>query len=110
MLNSARVKFIVVSYLLLVLPLCAQPVGDIQLINITTLEQLDCIRRDLDGDGTPAGDTMEQQAYRNAFGLAAGANHNCAGGCMGYELMNNLDFEDADSYAGNINNAWVDPA
>ena len=98
-LNSARVKFIVVSYLLLVLPLCAQPVDDIQLINITTLEQLDCIRRDLDGDGVPAGDTMEQQAYRNAFGLAADANHNCTGGCMGYSLMNNLDFEDAGSYA-----------
>ena len=71
---------------------------------------MDCIRHDLDGDGTPAGNLTEQQAYRDAFGLAAGANHNCAFGCMGYELMNNLDFEDADSYAGNIDSAWVDPA
>ena len=109
MLHSARVKFIVVSCLLLVLPLQAQS-DDSTLINITTLEQLDCIRRDLDGDGVPAGDTMEPQAYRNAFGLATGANHNCTGGCMGYELMNSLDFEDADSYAGNIDSAWVDPA
>ena len=80
-------------------------------IRIRTLEQLDCIRRDLDGDGVPAGDTMEQQAYRDAFELAEGANHNCAGGCMGYSLMNNLDFEDVDSYAAATrNNVWVDPA
>ena len=79
-------------------------------IRIRTLEQLDCIRRDLDGDGVPSGDTMEQQAYRNAFGLAAGANHNCAFGCRGYRLVYDLDFDDADSYAGNIDSAWVDPA
>ena len=80
------------------------------LILIRTLEQLDCIRHDLDGDGVPAGDTMEPQAYRNAFGLAEGVNHHCAGGCMGYRLVHDLDFEDAGSYAGNIDNAWVDPA
>ena len=58
-----------------------------------------------------SGDTTEQQAYRNAFGLAAGANHNCAGGCRGYRLVYDLDFEDADSYAAATrNNAWVDPA
>ena len=80
-------------------------------IRIRTLEQLDAIRYDLDGDGVPSGDTMEQQAYRNAFGLAAGTNHNCAGGCMGYRLVYDLDFEDADSYAAvTRNNAWVDPA
>ena len=84
---------------------------DGNLILIRTLEQLDAIRYDLDGDGVPSGDTMGQQAYRNAFELAADANHNCTGGCMGYELMNNLDFEDADSYAAATrNNAWVDPA
>ena len=84
---------------------------DGSLILIRTLEQLDAIRYDLDGDGVPSGDTMGQQAYRDAFGLAAGANHHCAGGCMGYELMNNLDFEDVDSYAAATrNNAWVDPA
>ena len=95
---------------LFAVPLQAQS-DDSTLINITTLEQLDCIRLDLDGDGVPSGDTTEQQAYRKAFELAEGVNHNCTGDCMGYELMNNLDFEDADSYAAvTQNNAWVDPA
>ena len=67
---------------------------DGNLILIRTLEQLDAIRYDLDGDGVPSGDTMGQQAYRSAFGLAEGVNHNCAGGCRGYRLVHDLDFED----------------
>ena len=65
------------------------------LINITTLAQLDAVRYDLDGDGTPSGATMEQAAYRTAFELTGMNNNICTGGCEGYELMNNLDFEDA---------------
>ena len=68
---------------------------DATLINITTLTQLDAIRYDLDGDGTPSGSTSERTAYRTAFGLTGSDNNICIGGCSGYELMNNLDFEDA---------------
>ena len=67
---------------------------DATLINITTLAQLDAIHHDLDGDGTPSGNTAEQAAYRTAFGLGAGVNNTCTGGCVGYELRNDLDFED----------------
>ena len=65
---------------------------DATLINITTFAQLDAIHHDLDGDGTPSGNTTEQAAYRTAFGLGAGVNNTCTGGCEGYELRNNLDF------------------
>ena len=65
---------------------------DATLINITTFAQLDAIHYDLDGDGTPSGSTAEQAAYRTAFGLTATNNNTCTGGCVGYELMNDLDF------------------
>ena len=68
--------------------------NDNGLIEVSSLEQLDAIRYDLDGDGTPSGTTAEQAAYRTAFGLS-GAAASCTGGCEGYELINNLDFEDA---------------
>ena len=61
------------------------------MIDVTTLEQLNAIRYDLDGDGTPSGTTEEQAAYRTAFGLGVN-NNTCTGGCVGYELMSNLDF------------------
>ena len=67
---------------------------DPTLINITTLTQLDAIHYDLDGDGTPSGTAAEQAAYRTAFGLTATNNNICTGGCVGYELRNDLDFED----------------
>ena len=57
---------------------------------------MDAIRYDLDGDGTPSGSAAEQTAYRTAFGLTGTNNNTCTGGCVGYELRNNLDFEDAD--------------
>ena len=81
--------------LLFALPLRAQT-DDPTLINITPLEQLDAIRYDLDGDGTPSDNTDAQDAYEAAFGLASGAVISCAGGCTGYELRESLDFEDAD--------------
>ena len=49
--NLTRIKLIIASYLLLALPLWAQPADDAALINVTTLEQLDAIRYDLDGNG-----------------------------------------------------------
>ena len=70
---------------------------DATLINITTLAQLDAIRYDLDGDGTPSGSTAEQAAYRTAFGLTGTDNNTCIGGCSGYELRNDLDFNDIDA-------------
>ena len=70
--------------------------NDNGLIEVSSLEQLDAIRYDLDGDGIPSGTDLEQAAYRTAFGLSgAGTSASCTGGCEGYELMNNLDFEDA---------------
>ena len=54
---------------------------------------------------------MEQTAYRTAFGLTAANNNTCTGGCVGYELMNNLDFEDAngDGTAGD-KSIWAEGA
>ena len=71
--------------------------NDNGLIEVSSLEQLDAIRYDLDGNGVPSGTELEQAAYRTAFGLSGGATIvSCTGGCEGYELINNLDFEDAD--------------
>ena len=67
----------------------ALPSAD-RLINITTLEQLNVIRHDPDGDGTPS--SSQASAYRTAFSLTGTDNNTCPGGCVGYELMNNLDF------------------
>ena len=63
--------------------------GDLSLIDITTLEQLDAIRYDLDGDGVAS--IGDEAAYLAAFGAPS-----CTDGCTGYELMESLDFEDAD--------------
>ncbi len=63
------------------------------LIEITSLGQLNALRHDLDGDGTPTGTAGDQALYRTAFGLADGANNSCAGDCEGYELTGDLDFD-----------------
>ncbi len=63
------------------------------LIEITSLGQLNALRHDLDGDGTPTGPAGDQAVYRTAFGLADGANNSCAGDCEGYELTGDLDFD-----------------
>ena len=72
------------------------------LIEITHLEQLNAIRWDPDGDGF-----ADNPAYAAAFpGAIDGMG--CAGSCMGYELANNLDFNDAASYAsGAVNAKWT---
>ena len=65
--------------------------NDNGLIEVSSLEQLDAIRYDLDGDGVPSGTNLEQAAYRTAFGFSGAATVvSCTGGCVGYELMNNL--------------------
>ena len=70
------------------------------LIEVSTLAQLDAIRHDLDGDGL-ADDNRNFLAYSTAFpDPVDGAASDpfalaCTGGCRGYELMGDLDFEDA---------------
>ena len=74
---------------------------DATLTNITNLEQLHAIRYDLNGDGMVRlrarvlADSI--QLIETAFGLSSvqRVNNTCTGGCSGYELMNDLDFEDA---------------
>ena len=87
------------------------------LIEITTLAQLDAIRLDLDGDGRPATRILD---YLSAFPLGdvgsdaemgAAGRMGCAYdddndpatdpamACIGYELMENLDFDTNDSGA-----------
>ena len=83
--------------------------GD-NLIEIRNLNELDAIRYDLNGDGTPTGTDDDQSAYRTIFGLVAGDNLECARRCRGYELAGSLDFEEAGSYASTRNDAWVNPA
>ena len=63
------------------------------LIDITTLAQLDAMRHDLDGNGspTPAGATAYAAAFPNVTRVVCGAT---SGGCAGYELMADLDFFD----------------
>ena len=72
-----------------------------RLIEITTLQQLHAVRHDLDGNGLPTDDGMA--SYAEAFPASAD-QMGCPGteGCMGYELMADLDFDtngsaDADS-------------
>ena len=67
---------------------------DPRLINITTLEQLNAFRWDLNGAGTPFRNVSD---YEAAFPNAE--DRTCADGCTGYELMRNLDFDQDSSYA-----------
>ena len=80
------------------------------LIEISTLKQLDAMRHDLDGDGRPT--TAGEAAYRLAFtDLPADMQLHCDGGCKGYELLEDLDFDTDDSGAPNADDAyWADGA
>ena len=62
------------------------------LIEIATPAQLDAVRHDLDGDGTPA--SGGATSYRAAF-ADAGDGLGCGGvdGCTGYELAADLDLD-----------------
>ena len=70
------------------------------LIDVTSLLQLNAIRYDLNGDGLPTGTNADTIAYANAFPggdiTASSGRMGCpaTGGCTGYELMNNLDFDE----------------
>ena len=89
-----------VLLLAVAMPAVAQPIDydadDNRLIEIRTLAQLNAIRWDLNGDGsldtlTTSADTM---AYRAAF-LNAVSGMGCPStGCIGYELMTDLDFDE----------------
>ncbi len=63
--------------------------GD-NLIEVSTLDQLDAIRYDLDGNGTVA--SGDQANYDIAFPDAL-ASMGCAATCTGYELEADLDFD-----------------
>ncbi len=77
-------------------------VDDNGLIEIETLEQLSAVRFDRDGDGMPS----STPTYAATFPDAAD-NMGCSGDCRGYELNNDLDFDDANSYAsGAANKDW----
>ena len=60
------------------------------LIDVTTLAQLDAIRYDLDGNGSPTGNI---NAYNLAF-LGRATDMGCQSTCTGYELMNDLNFDE----------------
>ena len=77
------------------------------LIDINFLEQLDAVHYDLNGDGAADPDA-NAAAYAAAFpGAIAGMG--CPdSGCIGYELIRSLDFNDPASYAaGAVNAAWT---
>ena len=61
------------------------------LIGVHTLVQLDAVRHDLDGDGVPT--AAGAAAYAAAFGLTGSGRLPCPGGCGGYELGSDLDFD-----------------
>ena len=61
------------------------------LIEVTSLEQFNAIRYDLDGDGTVEVGA-DWTAYNTAFPAAA-LDMGCPAGCIGYELTANLDFD-----------------
>ena len=76
------------------------------LIEITTLDQLNAVRHDLDGNGDPASGAGAT-AYDDAFLFritAAGTRMGCPSGtCAGYELAADLDFDtdgDGAAYSG----------
>ena len=83
--------------------------GNDGLIAINNLDQLNAIRYDLDGDGV-ADNADNAAAYTAAFPGASGGTV-CPDGtiCTGYELMTDLDFNDAASYASSSANmtSWA---
>ena len=69
------------------------------LIDVTTLAQLNAIRWDLNGDGAidASASTADTAAYNAAFSgrdTTTATRMGCAATCTGYELMGNLDFDE----------------
>ena len=81
-------------------------IDDDRLIEIANLEQLDAVRHDLNGDGSPDLSDGEADYFRAFPGATSGLG--CpAGGCEGYELTRSLDFNDPGSYAsGSVDRGW----
>ena len=84
------------------------------LIDVTTLEQLDAIRYDLNGNGIidASVGAAGARAYESAFSLSQGGAISCTGNCAGYELMDNLDFANsnwAEGASGNnaVSGGWM---
>ena len=79
---------------------------DDNLIEVSTLEQLNAIRYDLDGNGDPDNSSNDTN-YFGAF-TGTGTDLSCNGTCTGYELNADLDFNSAASYAsGSTNTSWT---
>ncbi len=75
------------------------------LIEIATVEQLNVLRYDLDGNGE-TDEPADWEIYFEAFDDAQ-EDMGCANGCAGYELTANLDFEKPGSYAsGAVDRGW----
>ncbi len=87
------------------------------LIQITTVQQLNAVRYDLDGDGmvvddTSTGDVDEAALYAAAFPVTPDGSV-CPEGaeCTGYELMNDLDLDtDGDGTVDSGDAYWNDGA
>ena len=96
---STTFRLLILFTLSLILPFRAQ--DDPNLIDVTTLDRLNAIRFDLDGDGmVDAGlSTADSMAYEAAFGLPRKGSVSCTGDCTGYELMNSLDFRNGSTDA-----------
>ena len=76
------------------------------LIEVSTLDQLNAIRFDLNGDGQ-ADNSRHEAEY--AIGFPDGISRaGCPGdGCSGYEMARDLDFDDPSSYeSGPANIGW----
>ena len=78
------------------------------LVEIATLEQLNAVRWDLDGDGDPASGRATDYAAAFPDAVSTPGNLGCpAAHCAGYELAASLDFASASSYAsGTVNADW----
>ena len=76
------------------------------LLEISTLEQLDAIRYDLNGDGEPD-DPSGEASYAEAFPGAVRGMGCPESLCRGYELTRRLDFDHPESYgSGLVDKGW----
>ncbi len=81
-------------------------IDDDGLIEISNLEQINAIGYDLDGDGR-ADHPPHSVAYAVAFSSAAPGMGCPDAGCLGYELIRDLDFDARNSYAaGAVARGW----
>ena len=81
----------------IIMPLIDYDSDDDGLIEVSSLEQLNAIRWDPDGDGAVSGG-IEGEAYAAVFPDPS-PGMGCVSRCSGYELARNLDFDSAVSYA-----------